>query len=419
MQWLTPLTGILAAAVAVPLLVLLYFLKLRRRQMVISSTFLWKRSIQDLQVNAPFQRLRRNLLLLLQLLALTAILLGLAGPVLRLEMGEGQRIVLLIDRSASMTATDAQGNRLAAAKQQAGKIVDSLRGAGAFSMMGQSDQAMVIAFDSRAKVMCNFTSDKDKLRAALDSITPGDGGSSLAEAVEVGRAYAQPIGDESKGQTAEPMAQLELFSDGRVRDLSDVVVRKDELRYHCIGSSDDNIGITAMEARRSYENPNEVTVFAVLSNCGQKPVGCDVRLAVNNSIRSVQRVQVAGATAAAQDQPERAGQASVTFSLEQEGEAVIEVRQLHKDVFAMDDAAWAILPPPRRMAVALVTAGNFPLQSALKACPLALLKVLAPDEFDKASAAQLEPFDVVVLDNHARADLPRGRYLSFGAAPGD
>ena len=49
------------AAIVVPPLVLLYFLRLRRRQESVSSTFLWRRAVQDLQVNAPFQRLRRNL----------------------------------------------------------------------------------------------------------------------------------------------------------------------------------------------------------------------------------------------------------------------------------------------------------------------------------------------------------------------
>mgnify|MGYP002397188563 CR=1 FL=1 len=70
----------IAGAIAVPLLVLLYFLKLRRQTVEVSTTLLWAKAIQDLQANAPFQRLRNNILLILQLLALALILLAAAQP---------------------------------------------------------------------------------------------------------------------------------------------------------------------------------------------------------------------------------------------------------------------------------------------------------------------------------------------------
>src|SRR5881392_1030250 len=94
--------AIIAAAIAVPALLILYFLKLRRREMPVSSTFLWKKAVQDLQVNAPFQRLRKNLLLFLQLLLLLMLLLALSRPVSNFTPGAGKLSVILIDRSASM-----------------------------------------------------------------------------------------------------------------------------------------------------------------------------------------------------------------------------------------------------------------------------------------------------------------------------
>src|SRR5438874_10304246 len=110
MSWLptfgNTLPAAIAAAVAVPLLLILYFLKLRRREMAVSSTLLWKKAVQDLQVNAPFQRLRRNLLLLLQLLILLFLLLALSRPVTHYTPGAGRVSVILIDRSASMGARD-------------------------------------------------------------------------------------------------------------------------------------------------------------------------------------------------------------------------------------------------------------------------------------------------------------------------
>src|SRR4028119_1704853 len=99
----------LAAALAIPALLILYFLKLRRREMAVSSTILWKKAIQDLQVNAPFQRLRRNLLLLLQLLILLFLILALAKPVANVTPTAGSTTVILIERSASTPAKNPAG----------------------------------------------------------------------------------------------------------------------------------------------------------------------------------------------------------------------------------------------------------------------------------------------------------------------
>src|SRR5918911_3181396 len=103
------LPAMIAAALAVPALLVLYFLKLRRREVPISSTLLWRKAIQDLQVNAPFQKLRRNLLLLLQLLLLALLCLALSRPVTNYTPGAGKTSVILIDRSASMAAKDVNG----------------------------------------------------------------------------------------------------------------------------------------------------------------------------------------------------------------------------------------------------------------------------------------------------------------------
>src|SRR5437764_1584763 len=141
-SFLSPLAAILAAAVAIPALLVLYFLKLRRREVDIASTFLWKKAIQDLQVNAPFQKLRRNLLLLLQLLLLALLCLALSRPVTNFTKGGPEKLtVILIDRSASMSAVEdfngSKHTRLEEAKRQAKALVDA---------MTRKHTAMVIAF---------------------------------------------------------------------------------------------------------------------------------------------------------------------------------------------------------------------------------------------------------------------------------
>jgi hypothetical protein len=423
MEWLTPLVGAIAAAAAVPTLVLLYFLKLKRQDVPVSSTLLWKRAVQDLQVNAPFQRLRRNILLLLQLLALGAVLLAIAQPVLSLRAAAGKRLVLLLDRSASMSAADAPGGatRLAEAKKQAKVLIESMRGEGLLALAGKGDEAMVLAFDSHAKVMCNFTSNKAQLAAAVDAVAPTDGGSALGEAVTVARAFAQTSGVSENNRSAATAAQLELFSDGRIEDLAALSMAPGELRFHRLGESRDNVAVIAMQARRSYDNADEVHVFATLANYGPKPADCDVQLSIDSMVRSVRRVTVPPTTPAEGDTGETVGKASLSFVLTHAGQGVVEVRQLRKDALAGDDAAWTILPPPQKLSALLVTRGNAPLEIALKACSLARLDTATPAAFDAvvANDAPAPPYDLIVLDGHAPAKLPRGRYLIFGVPPPD
>ena len=75
MSFLSPI-AILGALVAIPI-ILLYILRLRRRETVVSSNFLWQQILRDNEANTPWQRLRRNILLLLQLIILALLVLAL------------------------------------------------------------------------------------------------------------------------------------------------------------------------------------------------------------------------------------------------------------------------------------------------------------------------------------------------------
>src|SRR3954454_8372535 len=142
-EFASPLGGAAWAVLAgIPVgIIALYFLKLRRRPLQVPSTLLWSRSLEDLHVNSLFQRLRKSLLLFLQLLAVLLAMLALAGPRIRGTSGPGQRYVLAIDNSASMSATDVAPSRLSKAKEAAKQVVRGMEG---------DDVAMVISFADQA-----------------------------------------------------------------------------------------------------------------------------------------------------------------------------------------------------------------------------------------------------------------------------
>ena len=202
-----------SALAGVPVgIIALYFLKLRRRPVRVPSTLLWRRSLEDLHVNSLFQRLRRNLLLFLQLLAVALAMLALAGPHMKGTGGQGQRFVLMIDNSASMSATDVAPTRLAKAKEAAKKVV---------SAMDADDLAMVISFSDSARVESNYTGDRRMLALRIDAIEPTQSTTSLREGLQVAAGLANPSKQIGEGVVASSVVTPKLFiyTDGGFADV--------------------------------------------------------------------------------------------------------------------------------------------------------------------------------------------------------
>src|SRR5512137_1990101 len=156
MSFLTPLAFGLAA-LALPILVL-YMLKLRRREVEISSTLLWQRLLRDREANAPWQKLKRNLLLFLQLLLLAALVFALARPFIKVPVVASGTEVVLLDASASMGATDVAPSRFEAARAAARRLIDGL---------GADGRMTLILVGHQPEVLASATADKDTLRTAL------------------------------------------------------------------------------------------------------------------------------------------------------------------------------------------------------------------------------------------------------------
>lgn len=420
MNWLSPLTALYAAAAAVPLFLLLYFLKLKRQDKVVPCTLLWKRAVQDLQVNAPFQRLRRNILMLIQFLALLAMLAALAGPVLSLHSMKTERYVLLIDNSASMNATDVEPSRLEYAKKQATVFVSSLTEGSFFSLKRRQPQVMVITLNDNAKVVCNFTSNKEQLTSAIEQIRPADGGTNLGQGLALARAYCQSPDPEANNRSAEQAAKLLLFSDGGIRDIQNLKIAEDEMAFHVIGNSSDNVAITSMKAKRSFENAEQVNVFAMLTNYNESSVNTELELSINGNVKIVKQITVPGASVDPVTHETKSGQVSVDFDISSLEDGVIQLIQTRKDALSADDTAWSIISAPRDVSALLVTNGNRVLESALRACRQVTLFQCTQAEFSQMDfeAMRLEnPYDIIILDQHDGQAVPGGCYLVFGTSP--
>lgn len=420
MSWLTVPTGLILAAAVIPPLILLYFLKLRRRRQPIASTFLWKRSIEDLRANAPFQRLRRSLLLLLQLIVLVLLVLSVMQPQVQAGHRTGGKTVIMIDNSASMTATDVPDveSRLDEAKRLAKERIETLYGGGVFS--GAAGETMVITFSDRAEILSSFTTSKRELLAAIDRVQPTHGETRIAEALKLARAYTTNVNPDQEGRPVGEPAALELYSDGRIRDQTEQVLRGEHLSFHPIGSEDaDNLAITSISIERPYGRPTAVEVFAALVNFNLTEVTCDVQLSVSGVVRAIESVTIGPAQTEDEGKTLVVGRNNMVFTpFEQPRGAVIEVAILRQDDLAADNVARLVVSPPKQLNVGLVAPRGFLVRTVLEGMALRGITTITPQRFDElAESGGLDAFDVIVLVNYAPETLPPGRYLTFGVTP--
>ena len=410
MQWINMLTWWQWTVLALipPAIVALYFLKLKRRPVEVPSTYLWHRSIEDLHVNTIWQRLRRNLLLFLQLLVLALAMLAVLRPGWRGMTLTGDRFIFLIDNSASMRATDVQPTRLEDAKRQVNLLIDGMQ---------SGDVAMVVSFADTARIEQMFTDSRRKLRQAVAAIGPTDRPTSLLEALKVASGLANPgrtADDVTDVQVADPLpATVLIFSDGKFAAVSGFALGNLDAVYKPVGDPQAvNVGITTFTVRRNEARPQQLQTFARVENFSAQPVNVAMELRMDGQVINADRFELG---------PEETR--GVTFDLGAFESGVLQLAANTADDLALDDVAWTVVNPPRRAKVLLVTPGVEPLELALAtsaALELAEVTVESPLALDKnpyRQQAAAGAYDLIVYDRCRPQQMPQANTLFIGALP--
>ena len=414
-DWMNMLNGWqwLILGLVPPAIVALYFLKLKRRPVEVPSTYLWHRSIEDLHVNTIWQRLRRNLLLLLQLLLVLLAMLAVLRPGWDDAKLVGDRFIFLIDNSASMQATDLDRTRLEEAKRAATQVV---------AKMKPGDVGMVVSFaDADAtRIEQMFTESRRQLRRGIERIRPTQRSTSLTEAMQVASGLANPGRSADPNSTidvqvAEPLpATLYIFSDGQFEDTGGSLGNLDPI-YKPIGNDDAaNVGVVMFNVRRNESKPEQMQAFAQVRNFGAAAAAVDLELWLDDELIDAEVFQIpAGETEGFQRD----------LGLIDAG--VLKLRLTTGDDLALDDEAWAVINQARRAKVLLVTPGNEPLHYALStdaARRLADVTEETPDvlldpEGPYRQRAASGTYDLVIYDRCRPKEMPEANTLFIAAVP--
>lgn len=380
MPFLQPAAFALLALI--PIVIAMYLLKLRRTEQAVSSVYLWRRMVRDLEANAPWQHLRRNLLLLLQILFLLALILALTRPYVLAEGLGSHSTILILDTSASMAATDLSPNRLEAAKTRARQVVEELPG---------DARVTVIAAGQTAQVMVASSQDRRQAFQAINAIQGYSVGSDLASALELASAIA----------ARTPDTEIIVFSDGRVT-LPDRLALRGILRYLPFGLRGDNqaISLFTLEAAPGSES---LTAFLQVSNYAPTMAPpAERRLSLYADGRLIHAIDL--------DVSPGQQQAVVIPGLPPEIQT-LEARLTPEDLLPLDDRAWAVHRSAQAVEVTLVSAGNLFLETALSLLPGVELTVLAPQDWEIAEiatgttqTARMTVFDVYTPQTRTATD---------------
>jgi hypothetical protein len=355
MSFLNP-AALWFALISIPIIVF-YLLKIRRKEVEISSTLLWRMALRDQQANAPWQKLKRNLVLLLQLIILALMVLAIARLAFPMASISSGSVVILIDGSASMLATDEATNRFSSAIRISEELV---REAGANS------SASAILVTHQPRILFSRERDINKVSGILTNTEPAHSEADWAAAFSLASGL---VVDASESESVTYV----ILSDGGL-PREGLPPLPGSVRYIPIGESADNLAITALSAR-VLPSGDSAQLFARATNFGNEERAAILTLLKDGEILQRDQIRLA---------PGDSG----TFVLEGLApiEAVFEARlsniqaNLPLDDFVIDDTAHAVLVPPSVRDVLLVSEGNLFLERLLLLFPNLNASKTVPDE---------------------------------------
>lgn len=385
-------------------LIIFYFLKLKRPRLDIPSLALWRSVLNDRRVNAPFQKFKRNLLLLLQALLLVCLALAAMQPFWPSGAERARFLPILIDTSASMAALDAPGgqSRLDAAKAEIRRLIDNLL----------SDQRVsLISVSSTARQLTEFTDNKRVLREALEKLEVSPVASRLEDALRMTQALARTVNIET----------VVLYTDGNVPPLVDFDLPF-QLNYQKLPAAGTNLGITAVNARRAGERwelfvrvegsggPPPDAAPTATKKSGEEPVSTGPAATANVQLFRNGKPLEDEVVSLEPGQSQR-----IVFRVDADTSSSLEVRLKPTgfDSLASDDVAWLDLPISRPLVV-YCSPELSSYRHALRGSEAVV--TLFPQE---GSESNVSSYDLVISDKQPDSALEAGVTLSVGVVPDD
>lgn len=377
MQWLRP--GLLWWAIpAAAVIVLLYMLRMRRRDVRVPASFLWPDRTTNVRANALIQWPKPTWLMALQILVAMALIAALAHPQVQRRGLGGKLSVLVIDTSASMRAREGNRTRLELAIAQARGIVSSMQA---------GDRLAAVEAGPEARVIFPISSDPALMNRALNAVEAVDAPTSMENALRLAAGIA---GDDAS-------SRIIVLSDGVFEPVSDLGSLASRIQFTVIGQRSDNLAINALG---SAVVGSKVQVFSSVKNFGDQPATAKVNLFADGKLVDAFEEGVAPG-------------ASVGRTVEvPSATQVLEARIVEGGgALESDDYAAALVGDSAQIRVLVVGQDDFFLDRVLSLDP----RVTLDRAKELPEPARSGAYDVVVFDGVAAQPVRASGVLELGA----
>ncbi len=380
---LAQLLGVFGVAAA--LTTALYILKLRRRTVPVPFVNLWEKILRDKEATSLFSRLKRLLSLFVQLALLLLLALALGDPRRGALSVRGRNLVVLLDTSASMQASDVGPSRLAEAKREVQKIIRGLGGA---------DRMLIARMDASVTSLGPMSGDTSELERELEGAVATDTRVDFARALRFATDTLRGLENPEIVVVSDGRVGEAVDGSGKVRLGDDV-----KLTYLPVGASARNVGITQFSVRRYPLDKSRYEVMLEVTNTGPEEESIELSLFGDGTIVDLTKLRLKAGERLPRFYPNLSG-ASRTL------EAKIRPLDGSQDALATDDHAYALLPERRRAKVLVVTPGNTYLEAALLLDEYLDVSFETPEAYAARPSSAARP-DVVVFDGATPAAPPK------------
>ena len=356
----------------IPPVIMLYILKRKYKEEVISSSLLWKEVYKNTRANAPWEKFKKNIMLLLQIIIILSVILALMSPFITMGGKSYKNIIMVIDNTASMnTIYDDSNSRLEQGKTLAKEYLNSTK---------EGTNTYIISYDGTSNLLLNGDFNKSNASSIIDKISTSYGSGDISDVVSFVKAIGDGIGEEYEAL---------IFTDKQVA-ISDINGRIVYLGNSGLNASVDNVSHKFVD--------DKVKVIANVTNNGDSLYEGDFSLYNGEELAAVEGVTL------------QVGESkTLSFELDSLNSDYLKGELSRKDILIEDNTYYHVVNENKVKKILLVTDENVFLEKAFGI--IENTEVYKTN--DVSNITDNDEYDLYVFDNKMPEVMPRKGSILF------